>query len=277
MASGELESLEELRLTGVINEEEYQWLRTDIRVASPLPASSVCSYMPSKSRRDMLLRQLDVKARAEEMAAAIVPLTPRSAEARTHANDECESPLYSLPADAIVAILLFLAPREAARFGEVCKRFHEIANRPELWKEFAERSPMWPLSQPEIGALDSVSEGMPELRLFLTPPESRFWKRCVVWIDSIPPQSTGVKRATDDSAYDYGRIRIGSQVLLLRHRAVKNDENWNSSMDKYVGKMGTVNRLSGIDSSGSPGVRVNVDGKDTGFFFRVRDVRLVRK
>lgn len=69
----------------------------------------------------------------------------------------------------------------------------------------------------------------------------------------------------------YGRIAVGSIVLLGRHDAVNEETNWNEAMDQYVGTKVKVTELDGSDDSGSLGVRV--DGNS--YFWRVRNMTLV--
>ena len=57
-----------------------------------------------------------------------------------------------------------------------------------------------------------------------------------------------------------------------------NGEDWTrlgEEADQYarfVGQRAMVTQLSGLDTSGCPGVRVNVDGGE--FFWRIRDMRM---
>ena len=90
----------------------------------------------------------------------------------------------------------------------------------------------------------------------------------------------GAEEGDYDSYYDYdyeagggetyGKIEVGSIVILGRHDDVEGDSNWNEDMEACVGKAVKVIELAGADSSGCLGVRV--DGND--FFWRVRNLRL---
>ncbi|MCB9596666.1 MAG: hypothetical protein H6719_28335 [Sandaracinaceae bacterium] len=82
------------------------------------------------------------------------------------------------------------------------------------------------------------------------------------------PQRCGL---TDETAI-YGRIRVGAQVVLGRHRPVEGDDNWQSEMTPFVGRSARVVRLAGTDSAGCPGVNVDVDGAE--WFWRARDLRV---
>jgi hypothetical protein len=74
----------------------------------------------------------------------------------------------------------------------------------------------------------------------------------------------------------YGNIRVGSTVVLDRHRAVNGCTNWSDDMDQYVDKTAVVVELRGVDSAGCFGVRVAIDGVEIPHFFRVRDMYLAR-
>jgi len=69
----------------------------------------------------------------------------------------------------------------------------------------------------------------------------------------------------------YGRVREGTEVVLGRHRPVDGDDNWSAEMTPFVGRRARVVELSGTDTQGCPGVRVDVDGRE--WFWRVRDLR----
>ena len=57
---------------------------------------------------------------------------------------------------------------------------------------------------------------------------------------------------------------------------VNGNTNWSTSMDRYIGKVGIVTRLSGVDCMGCPGVRCSFDGVPCNSFFRVRDLTIVK-
>ena len=82
------------------------------------------------------------------------------------------------------------------------------------------------------------------------------------------PEACGL---SDESAR-YGPVRVGTVVVLGRHRAVGGDDNWTPSMGAYVGRVARVTQLAGTDERGCPGVFVDIDGGD--WFWRVRDLRL---
>jgi len=84
-------------------------------------------------------------------------------------------------------------------------------------------------------------------------------------------QDTGM-RASQTS---YGYLRVGSTVRIHKHRAVNGEMNWGSGMDKYVGKIGTVMKLRGVDRQGCAVVLCSFDGKEVNFVFRVRDMDLI--
>ncbi|MCS6857783.1 MAG: hypothetical protein NZM37_08740, partial [Sandaracinaceae bacterium] len=72
---------------------------------------------------------------------------------------------------------------------------------------------------------------------------------------------------------DYGGIKVGDMVIINRHRWVRGDPNWREEMNRYLGQEAKVVRLSGVDSQGCPGVRIDIDGGR--FFWRVRDIQKV--
>ncbi len=95
-----------------------------------------------------------------------------------------------------------------------------------------------------------------------------YWRVRDLTLVSSFPQVCGM---TEDDAV-YGPLEEGSVVILGRHREVDGDDNWASGMDAYVGEQTTVERLSGVDGQGCPGVRVAID--DGSWFWRVRDLEL---
>ncbi len=81
-----------------------------------------------------------------------------------------------------------------------------------------------------------------------------------------PPDSCGLTEADAQ----YGPVNVGAVVTLQRHRIVRGDDNWDTQMDRYLGRAAHVSRLSGVDAQGCPGIRVDVDGGQ--WFWRIRDV-----
>lgn len=75
------------------------------------------------------------------------------------------------------------------------------------------------------------------------------------------------------NAPDYGPIEKGSVVVLGAHRRVDSKLNWAEEMVPFVGRTAVVTRLGGVDPSGCPIVRVDIDGGQ--FNWRVRAMRLV--
>lgn len=73
-----------------------------------------------------------------------------------------------------------------------------------------------------------------------------------------------------DAVETYGRIAVGTVVILGKHDDVEGEANWNDDMDKFVGKAAKVVELAGADDSGCLGVRV--EGNE--YFWRVRNLRL---
>jgi hypothetical protein len=82
------------------------------------------------------------------------------------------------------------------------------------------------------------------------------------------PQACG---QTEDNA-DYGPVAVGTSVILGEHREFQGDANWAEDMAAFVGREAVVTRLSGVDPSGCPGVRVDIDNGE--WFWRLRDLTL---
>jgi len=176
--------------------------------------------------------------------------------------------LDDVPENAFLNILWFLTPQEVATVAAVSRRCRRIANSPLLWKRFAEAFGAQPPSSP--GEIDPGSKAA-------RAQEGSFgevpWKYAVVEFLDVPPQGYGM---TSENA-NYGKIRVGSLILIKKHREVNGNANWNTSMEQYVGKVAVVTKLSGVDSQGCPGVRVTIDGKPVQYFFRIRDTRLIKR
>lgn len=68
----------------------------------------------------------------------------------------------------------------------------------------------------------------------------------------------------------YGPLTIGSRIILGAHDAVNGDTWWNDAMWAYVGRPATITQFGGLDPSGCPYVRVDVDGGSWGW--RIRNV-----
>lgn len=79
---------------------------------------------------------------------------------------------------------------------------------------------------------------------------------------------------TDENA-TFGPLRVGTAVVLGRHRAVDGDDNWVPAMRAFVGRVARVTQLVGTDDRGCAGVHVDVDGGQ--WFWRVRDLRLAEE
>lgn len=78
----------------------------------------------------------------------------------------------------------------------------------------------------------------------------------------------------------YGPVAVGSSVVLGMHSpwtggdgqggVVTMDTNWAADMAQFVGQRTVVTQLSGLDTAGCPGVRVQADNGQ--FFWRIRNV-----
>ena len=84
-------------------------------------------------------------------------------------------------------------------------------------------------------------------------------------------QEPGPQPCGQDAAHaDYGALSVGAVVVPQRHRYVGGDPNWDARQGRFLGRVARVARLSGVDASGCPGVRLDVDGGR--FFWRARDL-----
>ncbi len=112
---------------------------------------------------------------------------------------------------------------------------------------------------------------------------ARPWRvRDLVLLEGSDPSRAGSARSSGGDipqtcsqrggTIDFGPIRIGTRIVLGRHRAVDGDANWSAEMEPFVGREATVTRLSGADALGCPGIRVDTDEGEN--FWRIRDVRL---
>ena len=77
----------------------------------------------------------------------------------------------------------------------------------------------------------------------------------------------------DDGNVDYGPIRVGSHVVMGRHRSVAGSDNWASEMAQFVGRVAEVTELRSPDGSGCPVVLVDIDSGE--FYWRIRDMTFV--
>ena len=87
------------------------------------------------------------------------------------------------------------------------------------------------------------------------------------------PQNTGMTNAT---VY-YGPLKVGSKVIIHRHRPVGGDANWGEGMNEFIGKEGVVTELRGVDEKGCAMVKCSFSGRVPGCFFRIRDLTFVEE
>lgn len=85
------------------------------------------------------------------------------------------------------------------------------------------------------------------------------------------PQQCGMS----DHDATFGPLRVGSVVVLGRHRPVGGDANWSPSMTSYVGRSARIAELTGVDDRGCPAVEVDADGRQ--FLWRVRDLTIAEE
>lgn len=95
----------------------------------------------------------------------------------------------------------------------------------------------------------------------------------LVWASPALAQREGAQPCDQEpETADYGALEVGSVVVPQRHRFVGGDPNWDDRMARFLGRVARVTRLSGVDESGCPGVRLDVDGGR--WFWRVRDLNV---
>ena len=106
-----------------------------------------------------------------------------------------------------------------------------------------------------------------------------FWRVRDVNVGAGPPVGRRHRRAPaplpqqcgrDEGTLDYGPIRVGSVVVLGRHRPVGDDPAWSEQMTPYVGRAARVVELAGVDDQGCAVVQVDADGRQ--HRWRIRDL-----
>ena len=179
--------------------------------------------------------------------------------------------LLELSDTILLDILWYLSPQEVSKASLICHRLHRVTNLAVLWRRFAKSleipEDFMPHSMADLGSLTSAVIAQKASQSTIP------WKYSVIEYLSTPPQATG----QSGSNPNYGPIKVGSVIVLKKHREVEGNSNWNSSMDAFIGKVAVVTKLSGVDSRGCPGVRVSIDGKSIQYFFRIRDVRVIKR
>ncbi|UJR78658.1 hypothetical protein [Sandaracinus amylolyticus] len=128
-----------------------------------------------------------------------------------------------------------------------------------------------------ITRLDGVdTAGCPGMRVDVDGG-SYFWRVRDAQLGAVaPPMPMPVAIPTwcgmPSGGETYGPIVVGSWIVLGAHSPWNGDTNWAPEMGRFVGQRAMVTQLSGSDTAGCPGVRVNVDGGE--FFWRIRDMRM---
>lgn len=95
------------------------------------------------------------------------------------------------------------------------------------------------------------------------------------------PGIAGVPGECGLTSPDHGPLVVGAAVVLGAHTpwtgpdghggAVTDDRWWNDAMESFVGRVGIITELGGLDPVGCPFVRVELDGGSWGW--RIRDLR----
>lgn len=88
----------------------------------------------------------------------------------------------------------------------------------------------------------------------------------------LPARPSTPQTCRPGAAADFGRVGVGSEVTLGRHRTTGGADNWSRGMDAYVGQRTRVRSLEGADGEGC--ALVSVDADDGAFVWRVRDLTL---
>ena len=88
---------------------------------------------------------------------------------------------------------------------------------------------------------------------------------------SPTPAPVTLPQACDGTPH-YGILKVGTKVILGRHKVVNGDDNWNPGMDQYVGKTTKVISKDGVDPEGCTVVSVAIDGGQ--WAWRVRAMKL---
>jgi len=156
--------------------------------------------------------------------------------------------LDSLPDCVLVNIFQFLYPRDVAMVSATCKRLHAAANCPLVWERFANLNNVPPVPMHQMKADSPFWEAQQAC-----VNAKSGYKYAVCESFGRPIQDVGM---TFDNV-NYGRVRVGSVVIIHKHRPVAGNTNWSSSMDKYDGKVGFVAALRGQDAQGC--AVVNID------------------
>lgn len=118
--------------------------------------------------------------------------------------------LDTLPLGVLTRLLGFLEPRDIAIVGRTCRRLHRAANEPVVWRRLAEVRNVPVPTESEADKSTPAWAAQAGSRSVLP------YKYAVCNELGRPPQDTGL---TTSSAR-YGRLRVGSVVIVHRHRPV---------------------------------------------------------
>jgi hypothetical protein len=129
-----------------------------------------------------------------------------------------------------------------------------------------ERSPMMAVEGLACETEDCEFAGTTEWSWF-----GRTGKEPVALNLALPRGYTAMLEVTVTVRQPYDGIEPGDHVTVGRHVAVAGDDNWASSMDKYVGKTARVVRIRGRDAQGCWLVALDVDGGR--YAWRTRSLR----
>ena len=118
--------------------------------------------------------------------------------------------LDTLPEGVLVNIFKFLYPRDIGKVSAVNRRLHMAANNPLVWERFAKWFTIDPVPDSQIDKSSNLWQSQ------LACKGTAYYKYAVCSSFGKPIQDTGM---TFDRV-SYGRIRLGSVVVIHKHRPV---------------------------------------------------------
>lgn len=120
-----------------------------------------------------------------------------------------------------------------------------------------------------LGFENTDGEGCPVVRVAIDDGMYYWRVRDLVRLVGAP---LSAQRCGLSIPVDFGAVRVGSEIVLGRHRTAGGIDNWATGMNDYVGRTATVTRLVGVETeTGCPIVRVGLDGGE--YQWRIRDAQ----
>lgn len=118
--------------------------------------------------------------------------------------------LDTLPLGVLVHVLGHLEPRDLAAVSATCRRLHRAANEPLVWRRIAETHGVAVPAESDVDRTSPAWAAQAGSRSVLP------YKYAVCAELGCPPQDVGLTANTAR----YGRIRVGSIVIVHKHRPV---------------------------------------------------------